>query len=69
MDKEECILKSTIKKSDIADCYIVKVASQNKWIGSPTNTLTSFPQFAACIDDRERAEWLLEYHCNPENSI
>lgn len=66
MNKRECIKESKIERDDSTGCYRVKVAPKDKWIGSPTNTLTSFKVHAACISDREEADRLLEIHCDPD---
>lgn len=66
MEKQECIEKSTIERSENADCFLVKIASKDKWISSPTNTLTPYKAYAACISDKEEAERLRKIHCDPE---
>lgn len=42
------------------NCYIVKIGK--KYVSSPTDQLTNNKEFAACIETKEQAEWLLKHH-------
>jgi hypothetical protein len=68
MDPEDCLEESKIERAEFADCYTVFVAPRRKFVGSPTDTLTSFRSRAACFGDLADAESALRYHCKSDRT-